>query len=303
MGNLRFTKDEIDYLRSAVSYLPKEYFEYLADFKLSPETQVSVDLNKETGHLDFHIKGPWVETILYEIPILALVSEGYFKFVDKDWTYEGQLEKAAHKATSLFAHNCHFSEFGTRRRRSFKTQDIVIQGLVKAATTEDGKLNPLLLGTSNVLLAKHYNLKPIGTVAHEWMMGIAAYTQDYIHANKASMDYWINTMGKDAAGFALTDTFGTDDFLKSFKPPYTDAYKGVRQDSGDPLEFTRLVSKHYKSLGYPPNTKAIIYSDSLDVEKCVKYKKEAEENGLVPSFGVGTFFTSKYILFIFTLYN
>lgn len=280
--------------------MPSQYFEYLKDFKLNPSDQVNIKFIEETGNLDIHIKGFWVETILYEIPILALVSEGYFKFVETDWDYEGQLELAKHKGTVLLNHGCKFSEFGTRRRRSFKNQDIVMQGLVESARVrESTELNPSFLGTSNVLFAKNYNLKPIGTVAHEWIMGIASYTQDYINANKTAMDKWINTMGKDAAGFALTDTFGTDDFLKHFKPPYTDAYKGVRQDSGDPLEYTKKIGEHYRKLGYPDNSKGIIYSDSLDIEKCIIYKKAAEDNGLLPFFGVGTFFTSKYFVIYF----
>lgn len=298
---MKFSFEEISFLKQRVPYLPDAYFEFLETFKLDPKSEVCVNL-EEDGNLDIHIKGPWVVTILYEIPILALVSEGYFEFVDTDWTYDGQLEKAEHKGKSLLSRGCIFSEFGTRRRRSFKTQDTVIDGLVRAATLPDGKgLNPAFLGTSNVLLAQKYDLQPIGTVAHEWMMGIAAYTQDYTNANKVSMQYWLDVMGKDAAGFALTDTFGTDDFLKSFVPPFTDAYKGVRQDSGDPSEYTRHIAAHFKKLGYAPNTKAIIYSDSLDIEKCVKYKREAEENGLNAFFGVGTFLTSKFQYYLFSI--
>lgn len=291
---MKFTSDEIEFLKKEAPYLPSSYFEYLKTFKLDPSSQVSLKFIEETSNLDITIKGLWVETILYEIPILALVSEGYFKFVETDWDYEGQLDLAKHKGSSLLKHECKFSEFGTRRRRSFKSQEIVIQGLIESAKLPNSdKLNPLFLGTSNVFFAKKYNLKPIGTVAHEWMMGIASYTQDYVNANKISMDKWIDTMGKDAAGFALTDTFGTEDFLKHFKPPYTDAYKGVRQDSGDPLEYTKKIGEHYRALGYPDKSKGIIYSDSLDIEKCILYKKAAEDSGLVPFFGVGTFFTSK----------
>jgi nicotinate phosphoribosyltransferase len=197
----------------AVSYLPKRYIEYLATFKLDPETQVIIDYDESTRDLAIKVHGLWVETIIYEIPLLALISEAYFSFIDTDWNFDGQRELAAAKAKSLLDNGCVFSEFGTRRRRSLKAQDLVLQGIHDAvASHEKGK--QLYRGTSNVYFAKKYDVKPVGTVAHEWMMGIAAYTQDYEHANKIAMDHWINTVGPSASGFALTDTFGTDNFLK-----------------------------------------------------------------------------------------
>ncbi|CDO53958.1 similar to Saccharomyces cerevisiae YOR209C NPT1 Nicotinate phosphoribosyltransferase, acts in the salvage pathway of NAD+ biosynthesis [Geotrichum candidum] len=305
LGTLRFSPTEIEYLRTTVKCLPETYLKFLETFKLVPEEEVDIkffsDNNEdgtaaEEGHIVINVKGSWAQTILYEIPLLALVSEGYFKFVDTNWTLDGQVDLAAHKAAQLFEAGCTFSEFGTRRRRSFATQDLVIQGIVRAATANHTQpKNPLLIGTSNVLLAQRYGLTPIGTVAHEWMMGIAAYTQDYVNANRISMDTWIKTVGPDAAGFALTDTFGTEDFLKAFVPPYSDYYLGVRQDSGDPLVYTKLIANHYEKLGYARGTKKIIFSDSLDINKCKIYKAAAEAAGLVPSFGIGTFFTNDFI--------
>lgn len=289
MGDLKVTAEEIEYLRESVPFLPAKYLEFLKTFQLHPKEQVVLTFD-ENASLEVLIKGSWVDTILYEIPILALVSEAYFKFVDRDWTYEGQLEKAARKSQFLIEKKLPFSEFGTRRRRSLNTQRLVIEGIKKGANG-----SPFLLGTSNVLLAKEFGLKPIGTVAHEWMMGIAAYTQDYLGANKLAMDCWLKTVGNGAAGFALTDTFGTENFLKVLTPPYSDIYLGVRQDSGDPLEFTKLIADHYyKKLNYAPHTKKIIYSDSLDLEKCVIYRDAAEAAGLVASFGIGTFFTNDF---------
>ena len=280
---------------------------------------------------------------MYEIPLLALVSEAYFKFVEKDWSYEGQVEKAYQKGVSLLEGGCIFSEFGTRRRRDYHTQDLVLQGLRRAvderkAAGWKGKLS----GTSNVHFAFKHDLLPIGTVAHEWFMGVAAITNDYEHANEIALEYWTATFGEGVLGVALTDTFGTPTFLKAFKkqipnittaigggnataassgatntpttqslattePPihagleganrtrktYAEVFTGVRQDSGDPLEFVKMMRDFYDQEGIKEK-KTIVFSDSLNIELCLKYKAAAEAAGIQPTFGVGTFLTSKF---------
>jgi nicotinate phosphoribosyltransferase len=138
------------------------------------------------GQLDLHVKGLWVETTLYEIPLLAIISEAYFRYCDRAWTHDGQLAAAKIKGLQLEDGECNFSEFGTRRRRDYQTQKIVLEGLSASAT---------FAGTSNVHFAMKMNLKPIGTVAHEWFMGIAAITGDYEHANELALKYWVETFG------------------------------------------------------------------------------------------------------------
>jgi nicotinate phosphoribosyltransferase len=279
--------------------------------------------------VEYIVEGLWLDTILYEIPLLALTSQAYFMFTDKDWDYANQEEKAYRKGCTLLQNGCVFSEFGSRRRRDYHTQDLVMKGLSRAA--EEGKKQGwpgVMVGTSNVHFAMKYNTGAVGTVAHEWYMTIAAITDDYENSNELALSYWLGCFGEGVCSFqipsiwkrrrliretqvlgiALTDTFGTPAFLDAFRKPisapngkgdvkpntitYAQSYAGVRQDSGDPTFFVKMVRDFYDSQGIT-DTKTIVFSDSLDIEHCLEYKTIAEEAGFKPTFGVGTFFTSK----------
>lgn len=294
------------------------------------------------------MEGLWVDTILYEIPLLALTSEAYFKLCDRDWNYSGQNENAHRKALRLLEPGCLFSEFGTRRRRDYHTQDLVICGLKQASAEADKKgWKGKLSGTSNVHFAMKHALPPVGTVAHEWFMGIAAYTDDYEHATETALRYWIGSFGEGVLAIALTDTFGTPVFLNAFrrpvpryttaasgaastlpstagdaststtgnlaatKPPvqapitggennreetrsYAQVFAGVRQDSGDPVGFVKRMREFYDGQGIK-DKKTIVFSDSLNIDRCLEYKQAAEEHDFQPTFGIGTFLTSKLL--------
>jgi nicotinate phosphoribosyltransferase len=319
LENVEVTKEEIAWLEKTCPYLTPEYLKYLRKFRLRPTDQVKASFTPDgddtsdsvTGEVTLAISGVWVETILYEIPLLALTSEAYFKFVELDWNHDGQVLKAKEKAEKLFEAGCVFSEFGTRRRRDYRTHDMVIQGILKAqeeARSNGKNWKGKLTGTSNVHLAMKYNVTPSGTVAHEWFMGIAAITQDYANANEKAMQYWIGTFGQGVLGIALTDTFGTPSFLKAFARPvpntgasssssnpstYAEIFTGVRQDSGDPLEYVKMMRQFYDSQNIT-TPKSVVYSDSLNIDRCIQYKQATEAVGLTPAFGVGTFFTNDF---------
>ncbi|KAI1733396.1 nicotinate phosphoribosyltransferase [Xylaria scruposa] len=323
LGHISLSDEELRFLKSHCKYLTASYLDFLSEFRLSPREQLKPIFNpieEDTGADDvigdihIEISGKWVDTILYEIPLLALTSEAYFKFMDTDWNYEGQEEKAFEKGLQILKAGCTLSEFGTRRRRDYHTQALVFRGLVNASkkAAETG-LPGKLTGTSNVHLAMRFNLAPIGTVAHEWFMGIAAITNDYENANEEALRRWVACFGEGVLGIALTDTFGTPAFLKSFSKPirkipetsndvtgatepprtYAQIFTGVRQDSGDPAKFVKLMRDFYDAQGIKEK-KIIVFSDSLDIEKCLEYKRVSDEQGFQSSFGVGTYLTNDF---------
>ncbi|KAI1334646.1 nicotinate phosphoribosyltransferase [Xylariaceae sp. FL0016] len=322
LGNISLSDDELRYLKTYCKYLTADYLDFLREFRLSPREQLQPrfsPIGEDSGaddvlgdiHID--IKGKWLDTILYEIPLLALASEAYFKFMDADWSYDGQEDKAFGKGTQLLEAGCLFSEFGTRRRRDYHTQALVFRGLVKASKEGEKKGVPgKLSGTSNVHLAMRFNLAPIGTVAHEWFMGIAALTDNYENANEEALRHWVGCFGEGTLGIALTDTFGTPAFLKGFSKPirhlpdtpnlaystdsprtYAETFTGVRQDSGDPTDFVKVMRQFYDEQAVK-GKKTIVFSDSLNIERCIELKQVADEHGFQPSFGVGTFLTNDF---------
>ncbi|KAL1591344.1 nicotinate phosphoribosyltransferase [Paraconiothyrium brasiliense] len=352
LENISLSDEEYKFLKSTCHYLSDQYLRFLSQFRLHPSKQLKLVFNPindtgsddDLGDFSIQTEGLWVETILYEIPLLALVSEAYFKFVDKDWSYAGQVENAYGKGSKLLQEGCIFSEFGTRRRRDYHTQDLVLQGLRRAEADGAQKgWQGKLTGTSNVHFAMKHGLLPVGTVAHEWFMGVAAITNNYEQANRIALEYWTSTFGEGVLSIALTDTFGTPAFLRAFKEPipdittaapggattlasaasmtdpdvqtlarteppiqagidgatkqrrtYAEVFTGVRQDSGDPLDFVKMMRQFYDEQGIKAK-KTIIFSDSLNIDLCLKYKAAAEKEGFQPTFGVGTFLTNDYV--------
>lgn len=343
LGNISLSTEELQYLKTHCPYLTPSYLEFLKDFRLRPRDQVALTFHpvaedtgaeSDIGDIDIKISGNWADTILYEIPILALTSEAYFKHMDTDWEYDEQEQKAFDKGMRLLEAGCVFSEFGTRRRRDYHTQALVFRGLTKAAKEAEKRgLAGKLSGTSNVHLAMRFNIPPVGTVAHEWFMGIAAVVNDYSGATEEALRRWVGCFGRGVLGIALTDTFGTPEFLKAFSKPirgiddhpkpkprqpsiadrfitatesigepdgevhektYAEVFTGVRQDSGDPVKFVAIMRKFYDEQGIK-DRKVIVFSDSLNIDRCLEYKQVSEAAGFQPTFGVGTFLTNDFV--------
>ncbi|KAF9386098.1 nicotinate phosphoribosyltransferase [Podila verticillata] len=317
MAHLHLTPSERSFLETKCPYLTTDYLDWLQhEFRFNPQEQIKIDWRSVPStvtsteqdqeaqdqqiDVDITIAGDWHQVILYEVPILALVSEAFFRFGDQDWTYDGQVDLAAQKSKSLCQAGATFAEFGTRRRRDYETQRIVLEGLI-AGSPSPAKAGPaggFLTGTSNLHFAHVMNLTPIGTMAHEWFMGTAAILQDASQANKVALARWAETYPNQVLGVALTDTFTTKAFLATFKGEIARDWIGVRHDSGDAFEFMERMIVHYDQdpLVGPKlrRAKKIVFSDGLNTELAIRLQQRAEEKGIQATFGIGTHFTNDF---------
>ena len=282
MATLSLSDEEYKWVKTACPYFKPAYLEYLKNYKFNP-SEVEAHIRKN-GDLSIVISGKWHSTILWEVPLLALVSEVYFSTIKTEWKTDRQKERAAQKGKALFDADVKFADFGTRRRRSFDIQDSVVEQLVKS-----GKGS--CLGTSNMFLAMKYNVRPIGTQAHEFIQAVSAL-ESLNHANRFAMERWLEVYPDDL-GIVLTDTYGSEAFFSEFNSVLAKRYEGVRQDSGDPIEFGNSAIWHYEKLGIDPMTKTIIFSDSLNVEKAISINKYFAGKIKI-AFGVGTHFSNDF---------
>ena len=190
---------------------------------------------------------------------MSIISQGYFTVVDTKWDYVGQKQLAYDKAKTLIEAGCIFTEFGSRRRRTYLAHKLVMEGLMAAQKELGGKTptSGKCTGTSNVHFAQVFGVAPIGTIAHEWIMGVAAM-EGYEGSNGLAMDKWDQTFPGYALSIALTDTFSSGPFFKDFvaNPERAGKWRGVRQDSGSPEEFTKTAKAAYDSLGIDAKTSA-----------------------------------------------
>ena len=281
MANLALTQEEEFYLAEELPFLSADYIDYLRNYRFNPD---QVKVSKVDEDIEIEIRGPWVETILWEVPVLAIVNEVYFNETSDFKTIEAEGIRRLKDKMNLIRQypTMTIAEFGTRRRYSNLWQQKVLREL---------HLNcPQIVGTSNVRLAMDIGIKPIGTMAHEYFSAHLALVENLRTAQKRALYVWLQEYGTDL-GIALTDTFTTKAFFEDFDIVLARAFSGVRHDSGDPIEFGENVIKHYQKLCIDPKAKIIVFSDGLDIPEAIRiFKHFVGRIGV--SFGIGTNLTN-----------
>lgn len=287
--DLRFTDDELQYLRS-LRFIKSDFVDYLELFQLKRRfIQASMD---EAGRLDIRIEGPMVQAMMFEIFVLAIVNELYFQRIRNDDVFVEGERRLQQKLVQLqdYAQQQQesdppflVSDFGTRRRYSFEWQKHVVQTFHSAAPK-------VFRGTSNVLLAKELGISPIGTMAHEFLQAFQALDVRLRNFQKAALEAWVQEYRGDL-GIALTDVVGMDAFLRDFDLYFAKLFDGLRHDSGDPYEWGDKAFAHYRKLKIDTKTKMLTFSDGLNLEKAWLLHQYFKDRFQV-SFGIGTNLTN-----------
>lgn len=280
---LQFKEDELEYLRS-LRFIKDDFVEFLSLFRLKRKYIEIVDTGSE---LAITIKGPWLHTILFEIPVLAIVNETYFRHtaggIDKTEGRKRLDAKIRMIEEEPDNHLISISDFGTRRRFSRQWQKEVLETLKERIPAQ-------FAGTSNVYYAKELKLIPMGTMAHEYLQACQALGPRLRDSQTYAFEMWAKEYRGDL-GIALTDVYGIEPFLKDFDMFFCKLFDGVRQDSGDPLLWGERMIEHYKANRCDPKTKTFIFSDSLTFDRLVEIFRRFKGRVKL-GFGVGTNLTN-----------
>lgn len=279
LANVALTDKELEYMTRNCRFLPRVYWEWLSSFRFQPE-KIDIYLDEE-HHLNIEITDYLYKSTLYEVPLLAIVSEIKNQTQGNVANPEEIICKLSEKVVLSNEHQLSFSEFGTRRRFSFDVQDRVISYLKKSAH--------YCTGTSNCYFAMKYEMKMMGTHPHEWFMFHGAQF-GYKHANYMALENWVNVYDGDL-GIALADTYTSDIFLTNLSRKQAKLFDGVRCDSGNELEFIDKLTARYKELGIDSTTKTIVFSNALDFGKALEIQEYCRGK-IRCAFGIGTNLTN-----------
>ena len=279
MANLSLTAGEEAFIRKQMPYLPPIYIDFLKGFRFDPS---ELDIRLEESKLKIKASGLLYRVTLWETPILATISELWFRESGQHPDVKYMEKAAIDKAIRMKEQGITFSLFGMRRRFSFDVEDRVTE-LLKQHAGES------LFGTSNVYMAYKHNLNVSGTHPHEWVQ-FHGSIYGYKMANYMSMEDWINVYDGDL-GTVLTDTYTTDVFLRNFSKKHAALFTSLRHDSGDPFLFADKVIQRYEELRVNPKMKYLVFSDSLNVDKAIEIKEYCGDR-IGVTFGIGTNLTN-----------
>ena len=282
---LRFRDDELAYLRG-LRFMKSDFVDFLGLFQFNGK-YLQTGHGEAPGEIDITIRGPWLHTILYEIPVLAIVSEVYFRRTQPRPNLDEGRRRLRAKIDLVRTVepelDFKISDFGTRRRFSLAWQEEVLQTLKR-------EVPDYLAGTSNVWFAVRNNLTPLGTMAHEYMQACQALGPRLRDSQVYAFDKWAQEYRGDL-GIALTDTYGFDAFLRDFDMYFCKLFDGVRHDSGDPFDWGERMIAHYRRNRVDPRTKDLIFSDQLSFPLAIEIARRFHGRART-SFGIGTNLTN-----------
>lgn len=284
---LMFSEEEVAYLRG-LRFIKSDFADFLTLFRFQRKF---IEVSTDGPHLRIHAAGPLVHVMGFEIFVLYIVNELYFRRFDQEAAIiEARVrlhqkigELRAFEAEPQRATPFEFFDFGVRRRFSGEWHDEVVATLAR-------ELPQFFKGTSNVYLAKKYNLVPIGTMAHEYLQAYQAFGVRLVDFQKAALEDWVQEYRGDL-GTALTDVVGMNAFLNDFDLYFAKLFDGLRHDSGDPVEWGEKALAHYARLRIDPRTKRLVFSDALTVPKALMLYRHFADRTML-GFGIGTKLTN-----------
>ncbi|KAB7765485.1 nicotinate phosphoribosyltransferase [Xanthomonas maliensis] len=280
---LRLREDEVDYLRS-LRFIKPDFADFLALFHLDRKYLQLSASTVAAGEIELRIQGPWLHTILFEVPLLAIINEVWFRNTSAPDFEEGRsrlAEKIQHLRGMPAA--CSIADYGTRRRYSRQWHGELLP-LLRSGLGEQ------FVGTSNVYFAKHLGLTPLGTMAHEYLQAFQALGPRLRDSQVAALESWAREYRGDL-GIALSDVVGLEAFLRDFDLYFCKLFDGMRHDSGDPFHWGERVIAHLQAHRIDPRSKVLVFSDGLNIDKVMRLYAHFHTRCRL-AFGVGTSLTN-----------
>ena len=292
LAEVTITDEEREYMTRAFPFLPYWFINvFLRGFRFNPaELTITQD---EEGHLDIRIKGKWWSTIIWEMPILATISElMHILNGDADkYDAEAEYAKSLDKGRQMWQGGLTLGDMGTRRRFSFDHQERVIDALIQSyhevKDETDGQCGRFT-GTSNVYFAMTKGIPCLGTMSHQ-CISFEEIVSGVIECNYNVMNKWSEVYDGNV-GIFLYDCFGDRVFFNNLSKRMAMTFSGLRIDSGREEEQVDLIVQKYKQLGIDPMTKQAVFSNGLDIARAIEIHRYCEGK-IVDSYGVGTFLT------------